>query len=58
MRSTLFHEIIEALNYQLELKLEHHQIQSLEAGLFSILTKNKDAREFIFAGERKGKKNE
>lgn len=38
--STLLHEILEALNYHLELKLEHRAIMSLEAGLFQVLTDN------------------
>jgi hypothetical protein len=38
--STLLHEIIEALNYHLELKLEHRQIMGLEAGLYQALSEN------------------
>lgn len=38
--STLLHEAIEALNYHLELKLEHRQISSLEAGLHQVLSDN------------------
>ena len=38
--STLLHEIIEALNSQLELKLAHRTISQLEAGLFSVLNDN------------------
>jgi len=37
VEATLLHEIIEALNYHLELRLEHNQIQGLEAGLYSVL---------------------
>jgi len=40
MTSTLLHEIIEALNYHLELKLEHGQIMGLEAGLYQALSEN------------------
>ena len=36
--STLLHEIIEALNYHLQLSLSHPTIMSLEAGLFQVLT--------------------
>ena len=36
--STVLHEIIEALNYALGLKLEHQAITSLEAGLYQVLT--------------------
>ena len=35
--STLIHEIIECINYNLELDLEHNKINSLETGLFSAL---------------------
>jgi len=35
--STVLHEIIEALNYALGLKLEHQAIMSLEAGLYQVL---------------------
>jgi len=39
-RSTILHEIIEALNYHLELGLEHNVIMSLESGLYQVLTDN------------------
>lgn len=35
--STLLHEIIEAINCHLELKLEHPQIMGLEVGLYGAL---------------------
>lgn len=38
--STLIHEILEALNYHLELDLKHNQISSLETGLFQVLSSN------------------
>ena len=38
--STVLHEIIEALNYHLELELEHSKIMALEAGLYQVLTEN------------------
>lgn len=38
--STLLHEIIEALNYHLELRLEHHVIMGLEVGLYQALVDN------------------
>jgi hypothetical protein len=38
--SILLHEIIEALDYYLELELDHRVITSLEAGLYSVLTDN------------------
>jgi hypothetical protein len=36
--SAILHEIIEALNYHLELGLEHRTIMSLESGLYQVLT--------------------
>ena len=39
--STLIHEIIEQLNFQLNINLEHHQICLLETGLYQVLTDNK-----------------
>ena len=36
-KSTMIHEIIEALNYSLDLKLEHNIVMSLEAGLYQVL---------------------
>ena len=41
MKSVLLHEIIEALNYRLELRLDHNVITSLEAGFFQVLQDNK-----------------
>jgi len=38
--STVLHEIIEALNYHLELELGHNKVMSLEAGLYQVLTEN------------------
>ncbi len=39
-RSVLLHEILEALNYRLELKLEHNTLTQLEAGLFTVFRDN------------------
>ena len=39
--STLLHEILEAINEQMELKLDHRQICALEIGLYSTLKENK-----------------
>jgi len=36
--STVLHEIIEALNYHLDLNIEHRSIMSLEAALMQVLT--------------------
>lgn len=38
--STVLHEILEALQYHLELGLEHRIIASLESGLYQVLTDN------------------
>jgi hypothetical protein len=40
LKSTLLHEILEALNYHLELKLEHTTIMGLEVGLYQTLVDN------------------
>lgn len=37
--STFIHEIIEALDYHLELKLKHSQLCAIEVGIFSTLQK-------------------
>ena len=42
IKSVLIHEVIEALNYRLELKLDHNVITSLETGFFQIFQDNKD----------------
>ena len=39
--STLLHEIIEALNYHLDLDLEHKTMMGLEAGLIQVIKDNK-----------------
>jgi len=36
-KSTLLHEVIEAINYTYDLELDHTQIQTLEAALFEAL---------------------
>lgn len=38
--ATLLHEIVEALNYCLELNLEHAKITALETGLWQVLSEN------------------
>ena len=35
--STLLHEIIEAINYHLEIELEERQVKQLEVGLHQVL---------------------
>lgn len=39
-QKTLLHEIIEAINYQYELHLEHNKISVLETAIFAILKDN------------------
>lgn len=39
-RDVLLHEIIEAINYRLELKLEHHQICALGEVLNQVISDN------------------
>ena len=39
-QSTVLHEIIEAINYHLELEMEHNVRMGLEAALFQVLTAN------------------
>lgn len=38
--STILHEIIEALNYSLELEIKHSSIMALEAGFYQTLKDN------------------
>jgi hypothetical protein len=40
-KEALLHEIIEALNYHLELKLEHPVLSALSEGLYQVLRDNK-----------------
>lgn len=40
-KSTLLHEIIEAINYHNELCLGHNKIETLEANLYQVLHDNK-----------------
>lgn len=38
--STLLHEILEAINFHMEMKLEHRQISCIESGFFQVLSDN------------------
>jgi hypothetical protein len=40
MRSTMLHEILEVLDYSLDLQLEHDTICQIEAGLYAVLKTN------------------
>ena len=48
MKAVLLHEIIEALNYRLELQLEHPQITQLESALFAVLNDNPNLVKYLF----------
>ena len=39
-KSTLIHEILEAINFLEDIKLKHEQITRLEAGLYQVLKDN------------------
>lgn len=39
-RSVLIHEILEALNWHMEMELPHSKITQLEAGLFQVMKEN------------------
>lgn len=39
-RSTLIHEILECVNYDLEMKMDHGDITRLETGLFQVMKSN------------------
>lgn len=46
-QKTLLHEIIEAINYQFELDLEHNKISTIESALFWIIKDNKWLLEYL-----------
>jgi len=48
--STLLHEVLEHINYKLELNLKHTQLSSLETSLFQVLVSNKELITLFFAG--------
>ena len=45
--SVVLHEIIEALEYRLELNLAHEKITQLEAGLIQVIRDNPDLLPFL-----------
>ena len=47
LASVLVHEIVEALNWRLELKLKHRQISALDAGLTQVLRDNPGLVKFL-----------
>jgi len=46
-KSVLIHEIIEAINYHLELKLDHTAITGLETGLYQVIVDNPELLEYL-----------
>ena len=46
--STLLHEILEAIDYHLELKLKHEQINRLETIFYQVLKDNKKIYDAIY----------
>ena len=46
-KSVLLHEILEALNYRLELNMDHTKITALEAGLFQVMRDNPKLMQFL-----------
>ena len=50
-QTTLIHELIEQLDYLMEIGLKHEQICNLESGLFSIVRDNPDIFSFSTGGE-------
>lgn len=50
-KSVLLHEIIEALNYRLEMNLEHEKITQLEAGLFTVFRDNPELAKYLTDAE-------
>ncbi len=47
----LLHEIIEALDYRLELKLDHNVLTSLESGLYQVFRDNPGLAKYIITGK-------
>lgn len=50
LASTLLHEVLEAINFHLELKMEHHVLTALEAGMYQVLKDNNLGRFDEFLG--------
>lgn len=49
LRETLLHEVIHAVEEQLDLGMKERQVHSLAIGLFQVLRENRDLVEFITA---------
>ena len=47
-KEAILHELIEAVNYWSDLKLEHHQITVLSAVLYGIIMNNPELTEKLF----------
>ena len=46
-KSTILHEIIEALVHGLDMKMEHHNICLLETGLLTVMRENPDLIDWL-----------
>jgi hypothetical protein len=46
-KSVLLHEIIESINYRMELKIGHNVITSLECGLIQVILDNPELLEYF-----------
>lgn len=51
-KSTVVHEIIEAINAMLELNMEHSQISAMETGLFQVFEANPRLLEYLKSGKK------
>lgn len=51
-KEAILHEIIEALDYWLNLKLDHHQLTVLSASLYGVINSNKELKEKLFTEEK------
>lgn len=47
-KEAILHELVEAINYWSDIKLDHHQITVLSALLFSILRDNPELEDTLF----------
>lgn len=46
---TIIHEILEAINFEYELDLDHNKITTLETSLYAVIKDNKDLIQSIIA---------
>lgn len=50
-QKVLLHEILEAINFEYSLKLEHDKICVLESSLFEVIRNNPDLLQYLSGGE-------